>query len=310
MKTAKAKSKWSNIAEHPGFVFMRTVARLDSVRGAAVALQRAGRPSLGRFLRSLDGRTSRFFPGVDAARFAAGVVRDGYSLGLDLPVVTVAALNDFAQGHACYVDRNPALGFMPAQVEEARRKLGRPFLLAQYFNLLEQSPLISELSADPVLLAIAAHYLRTAPTLVGANLFWSYPAAVSADQHNYAAQMFHYDLDDFKFLKFFFYLIDVDSGSGPHVIVKATHNSKRFVTFGDRLKVRRYTDEEIVSAYGQENIVTITGPSGTGFAEDTLCIHKGQPPTEKVRLILQFQYALNDWGVQHDRKDQVELSML
>lgn len=310
MKTQKAKTKWSNAGEHPGYVFMRTVARFDSVRGAAVALQRVGRPSLEEFLRSLEGKTSRFFPGIDAAAFAAQMTRDGFAMGLNLSPGTVAALNEFAQAHACYVDRNPSLGFMPARVEEARRKLGRQFLLAQYFNILEQSPLIHDLSTDPVLLAIAARYLRTTPTLVGANLFWSYPAVVSADQHNYAAQLFHYDLDDFKFLKFFFYLVDVDSGTGPHVIVKATHNSKRFATFRDRLKVRRYSDEEVVAAYGQDSICTITGPAGTGFAEDTLSIHKGQTPSEKVRLLLQFQYALNDWGVQHDYKDQSELSML
>jgi hypothetical protein len=68
--------------------------------------------------------------------------------------------------------------------------------------------------------------------------------------------------------------------------------------------------ERPVVADGPDNIVTITGPAGTGFAEDTLCIHKGQSPTARERLILQFQYAFNDWGIQHDDRDPAEFRMI
>jgi len=309
MKT-KSPSAWNTMREHPGYLLMRSVSRFESVRGAIAALQKAARPSVDAYLQTLAGQRSRFFDGVDTAAIAAGVDRDGFAFGLTLPAATVAALHTFARTHRCFVDRDPALGFMPEDIEQARAKLGRRFLLAQYFNLCAESPLIDELTRDPVLLATAARYLNSPPTLVGVNLFWSYPASLSADQHSYAAQMFHYDLDDFKFLKFFFYLTDVDMTSGPHVVVRASHRTKRHASFADRLKVRRYSDAEVAATYGKENVVTITGPAGTGFAEDTICIHKGLPPTARERLILQFQFALNDWGIQRDEKDESKLEMI
>jgi hypothetical protein len=306
----KTRNVWNTLGEHPGYVVMRSIARFDGMRGAIAALQRVTRRPLAGFLQTLESQRSRFFDSTDTVRMKADLERDGMAFGLRLPDSTVRELTDFARTHRCFVDRNPTLGFMPADIVQARHKLGREFLLAQYFNLRAESPLIDELARDPVLLSIAARYLGTEPTLVGVNLFWSYPAAVPSDQRSYAAQMFHYDLDDFKFLKFFFYLTDVDEISGPHVAVKNTHRVKRFASFRERLKVRRYSDAEISASYGGERIVTITGPAGTGFAEDTICIHKGLPPTGRERLILQFQYALNDWGVQRDEKDASELAMI
>lgn len=306
----RADTALATFGEHPGYVLMRAAARFSSIRDVCIAVQRRIRPSLVDYLKALESRRSRFFSDKDPREVARAVERDAFAFGFDLGREHVEELRRFADTEPCFVDRDPSLGFMARDVASAREKLGRPFLQAQYFNLRKRSDLIRELSEDPVLLATAAHYLRTPPKLVGVNLFWSYPAEVPVDRRSYAAQLFHYDLDDFKFLKFFFYLTDVDLGSGPHVIVRASHRGKRHSSLMDRLKVRRYSDEEIVDAYGRESIVTITGPAGTGFAEDTICIHKGQPPVSKERLILQIQYAINDWGAQHDERHEADLVML
>jgi len=301
---------WRTLRRYPGYFLMRSVARFDSVRNAVARLQSLTRGSLTQYLRALEPERSHFFANVDPAEIADRLERDGFAFGLTLPRDTVTSIVDFARSNPCYVDRDPALGFLPAHLDQVREKLGRKFLLAQYFNLRSRLPVVALLARDPVLLGIAARYLRTPPTLVGVNLFWSYPAALSHDHHSYAAQMFHYDLDDFRFMKFFFYLSDVDLTAGPHVAVRATHRDRQHFRFGDRLKVRRYSDSEILAAYGKERVVAITGPAGMGFVEDTLCIHKGQTPTARERLILQFQYALNDWGIQHDDRDESELAMI
>ena len=117
-------------------------------------------------------------------------------------------------------------------------------------------------------------------------------------------------MDDFKFVKFFFYLTDVNATSGPHVIVRGSHRVKHHASIADALRVRRYTDEEVASAFEPDKIVSITGQAGTGFAEDTLCIHKGETPTKHARLLLQLQYALNDFGIQHDEFDESRLAMI
>lgn len=309
-KTRTPDGVLDTLRTHPGYLAMRSISRFETVRSAVVAVQKAVRHPVGDYLQTLAGQRSTIFEAADPEAIAAGLDRDGYAPGLVLPAGVVEQLLSFANTHRCFVDRNPRLGFMSADADQARSRLGRKFLLAQYFNVAVESPLVDALTRDPVLLSIAARYLGSAPALVGVNLFWSYPASVSADQRSYAAQMFHYDLDDFKFLKFFFYLTDVDSESGPHVIVRASHRRKRHSSLVDRLKVRRYSDDEIEKAYGRENVVTITGPAGTGFAEDTLCIHKGLSPVSRDRLILQIQYALNDWGMQHDVKDESSLSMI
>lgn len=296
--------------EYPGFVLMRSVARFDSVRYVVVRTQRVVRGPADRFITGLRQRRSNYFADVDPAALASAVERDGLALGLSLPADVVGELVEFARDNRCWADRDPRLGFFPAQIEQARAKVGRRFLLAYYFNVRRYSRLIAGLAEDPVLLEVAARYLGTIPRLVGTNMWWSYPEQADSATRENAAQLFHYDLDDFRFIKFFFYLTDVDATAGPHVVVRGTHRNKRVMRLRDRFKVRRYSDEEVLAIYGIERIVPITGPAGTGFVEDTLCIHKGEAPTGRSRLVLQLQYALNDFGNQHDDIDERELAMI
>jgi hypothetical protein len=293
--------------QHPRFVLMRSIARFGPVRSAAVRAQRAMREPLDRYVARLRTRTSEFFGDLDPVAVAATVERDGFARGIRLPGWAVEELVKFARTDNCWAEQNPHLGFPRGQVEAARQKLGRRFLLAFHFNTRRRSPLIGRLAQDPVLLEIAARYLGTVPTCVGTCLWWSFPEQSTVAARNRAAQMYHFDLDDFKFIKFFFYLTDVDLAAGPHVIVQGTHRAKQPLTWKDTVRIRRFTDEEIASAYGTERINVITGPAGTGFAEDTLCIHKGDAPRGSERLVFQIQYALNDFG---NHVDDSKLSMI
>ncbi len=298
------------LTRYPGFVLMRSIARFEAVRGLVAWVQSSLREPLAHYVARLQRSPSEFFVGADPVGLAQVVERDGFAVGLTLPAAVVAELVAFALNNPCWADRDPRLGFMPERIEEARRKSGRRFLLAHYFNARQRSPLIERLTRDRVLLEIAARYLRTVPTFVGVTLWGGYPEPADAVARNRAAQMFHYDLDDFKFIKFFFYLTDVDAGAGPHVIVRGTHHDKRRLRSGDAFNVRRYSDDEIVATYGWDRIASIVGPAGTGFVEDTLCIHKGEPPSTRARLVLQVQYALNDFGNQRDDIDDAQLQML
>lgn len=99
-------------------------------------------------------------------------------------------------------------------------------------------------------------------------------------------QAFHRDADDWRFIKVFMYLTDVDEGSGPHVYVRGTH----LEPCGLRLK--DYADEEILQSYGSERLISVTGPAGTAFTVNTHGIHKGTLPSARPRLLLQIQYSL------------------
>ena len=159
-------------------------------------------------------------------------------------------------------------------------------------------PTIKELASDPILLEIASKYLGTEAIFTGTRLWWIFPVDEASYNPIRIASYFHYDVDDYNSLRFFFYLTDVDIDSGSHLYVRGSHRRKRFANLLSPFK--QCSDEEIANYYGKENIVNICGEAGFGFAEDTFCYHKASRPKAKSRLILQLQYAMNDYGVHSD----------
>lgn len=143
-------------------------------------------------------------------------------------------------------------------------------------------PHLLELANSPFLLRLATRYVGCKPTISAVGLRWSFPREVTGA----GLQAFHRDSDDWRFVKVFVYLTDVDEGSGPHVYVKESHLTKA------PLRLREYRDEDILREYGVERVVSVVGPKGFGFAADTYGIHKGAVPSKRPRLLLQFQYSL------------------
>ena len=299
----KALSRYRHIiARNPRYVAMRTVARFGFAR-SLVANLRAIRffSETRRFSVDCERRLSESeFAGIDPKELSETLRNDGVAFGLKLSESTRAAVYRYALDNRCFADRQPAQGFLLEQRAEAERALGKPILLAQYLNTVTGCPEIAKLIRDPVLNAIACDFLGSKPTFVGANLWWTFPVEASEEDRDRHAHLFHRDIDDFRFLKFFFYISDVESGDGPHVMVKASHRKVPGRNIVDKCFIRRYTDEEIESQYGKDAITEIYGRAGSGFVENTLCVHKGLTPTRNMRLLLQCQYALFDYGFMHD----------
>jgi hypothetical protein len=147
-------------------------------------------------------------------------------------------------------------------------------------NVLD-CPHIMEIVSSPKIVQLAADYLGCNPTLSCLGVQWSFPTTTPG-----VAQTFHRDSEDWKYLRFLIYLTDVDDGCGPHVYVKGSHRDNLPL----RLKV--YPPEEISQQYGSENFIKILGKRGTAIAADTSGIHKGELPTVKPRLVLNFLYAI------------------
>ena len=148
---------------------------------------------------------------------------------------------------------------------------------------LVNNPLILKIANDPSVLKIAEEFLGSAPTISNVNAWWSFGDKKRAEE----AQNFHRDVDDYKFCKLFVYLTDVNEDSGPHVYVKGSSK------FPGLKKIRRYSDDEIIEAFGKENIIELIRPKGSCFIVDTYGFHKGLLPKTGKRLLLQFQYSLN-----------------
>ena len=153
-------------------------------------------------------------------------------------------------------------------------------------NLL--CPNIIELITNEKLTKVASSYLGCPATLSLVLPMWSFPQDVSEPIN---MQLFHRDADDYKFVKFFVLLSDVELGEGEQVYVKRSHIEDNLPK--DMLEIVRYSDEQVFKYFSHELAKTISGESGTSWFADTYGIHRGTVPRTKPRLILQLQYSYN-----------------
>lgn len=134
---------------------------------------------------------------------------------------------------------------------------------------------------NPKLINILNGYFNGAYKLDWIWSWWSF-----ADLNDSVGpQLFHRDYETMNFLKVFVYLTDVENDDGSHQIVKGSHNINKFY------KIERFTDKDILSEFGAENIININGNQGTSFIANTFAIHKGFKPKNKDRLVLVFLYS-------------------
>ncbi len=61
--------------------------------------------------------------------------------------------------------------------------------------------------------------------------------------------------------------------------------------------LREREDREIVDFYGKDKIEIICGKAGFGFVEYFYCFHKAMVPKTKNRLMLEIEFAMNDYGL-------------
>jgi hypothetical protein len=220
--------------------------------------------------------------------------QDGYCTGLNLRPEVIEQLLTFSSMATCYGEGNEEFPFHYRDRHEVQRRAGRRFRLGRYNHALTASHALGALAKDEQLLAIARKYFRTEPVLVGARMWWSLAGEAGSEEKAGAGQSFHYDIDGYRGLAFFFYLTDVGQAAGPHVYVRGTHMKKSWKHLFTLYKGR--TDAEIDDHYGPENQVYLCGPAGSGFAEDIFGFHKGMSPESADRLIVQVRFGLRDYG--------------
>lgn len=149
---------------------------------------------------------------------------------------------------------------------------------------------IQNLIFDSSLLTFAQEYLGVRPILDLIAFWWSAP--FNGKGASAAAQMYHFDLDRIKFMKFFFYLTDVDTETGPHCYVKGSHQTLPNAINRDG----RFTDQEITTIYGSDKMLELCGKKGTIMAVDTRGFHKGKELLRDKRLLFQIEFANSMFG--------------
>ena len=257
---------------------------VNDVVGAVSRRARPPRPGLGGpGLLGLDRPGQR-------ERIQADLEHGGYHVfDRRVPAETVAALRRFAE-------TVEAVPFRDGRYQEGERAVYAeagaryPAYYIRHQDILDQQP-IQRLLADRSLLAVAQDYFGGLPEFTQVNMWWSLPHA-DAEAVDELAQAYHFDMDWWRFLKFFILLTDVDADSGAHSYVRGSHRAgskpEALLAKGDYVRI---TDAEIAAHYGADDLVSVRAPAGTIFAGDTRAWHKGLSPKTAPRLILVLEFA-------------------
>ena len=170
---------------------------------------------------------------------------------------------------------------------------------SRYFwrmNSLIKNKAIQNIFTDPTFHRIAQEYIGCSPLLTDVTLWLSPVYGEVTYDH-----IFHCDNDSPTFLKFFIYLTDTDELSGAHAYIKGTNHpeKRKNLTVG-----KRYTDEQIISMFGKENLAIMSAPAGTIIAEDTSGLHRGTAPKERHRFMLQLRFSNID-TFQREKQEKI-----
>src|SRR6185312_10257891 len=278
---------WSYIKHGPGHMAMYTLGRFNSFRTIAVSLNHLQNPPVHY---SLNDQTALQPTVVSDA--VAQLKRDGAYRDLCLTESALEELSDFCNANKCLGDGNPEYSFHWTEKSLAESKYGKRFALAHYSNLMSRCQAANKLAHDPILCSIARGYFDAEPVLIAVRAWWSFATNDGPQANN--GQTYHFDIDGYRSVAFFFYLTDVDSSSGAHIYIRGSHLHKRVSHLLSLHKSR--SDREIEEFYPADDIRVICGKAGTGFAEDTFCFHKGSAPLLRDRLMLQVRFGLRDYG--------------
>lgn len=281
---------YQRAVKNPQWLLMFVIGRFRMIRFMVALFSKSSPISSYKIEESV-------FADIDLDTAVRALKQDGCYAGIKLPPSLLQEIVEYSQKTPCYGDAEYDMGFLYAQKAEVEPKCERQFVRGDYFNGLLNCQAIQKIASDPKLLAIASKYMGGDAVVSGSRLWWLFVNETDYDL-NKGAYFFHYDLDDYQCLKMFFYITDVSASDGPHVYVKGSHKKKKLKYLLSLFKLR--SDREIVDYYGEENLVPICGDAGSGFIEDVYCFHKATPPQKRDRLMLQVQFALNNYGNSSD----------
>lgn len=152
---------------------------------------------------------------------------------------------------------------------------------------------IQNVLANEKVLSLAQEYLGCEPILDFVAMWWH---AKSTEADKKAAQLFHFDMDRLRWVKFFFYITHVTSENGPHIFVESTHKDYGIPFSLRRKGYVRLTDKDVEGVISRDRWVEFTGKPGTMIAEDTRGLHKGAHVKSGDRLLFQFQFTSTLYG--------------
>jgi len=237
--------------------------------------------------------TNTVLSGADPDKVVQTLIDDGVYRGLQLPASIVAEIVQFAETHPVFTKDAPENGFLPGDYQKANAARDRDILAAFYFHTVEKCEAVMKLREDEAFRSIAAAYLGQPPILMRTRMWWSFPAkrVAEGDLHLAAQNRYHFDIDGWRTLKFFFYLTPTDESAGAHQFIRASHR-RRQLKHQFTPTTGRPTPQ-LEEYYQPEEFITITGDAGFGFAEDPFVFHTGTLCRDKPRLMLEIGFGVS-----------------
>jgi hypothetical protein len=281
---ARAPTYIADATQDPKWILMFTFGRFVSLRRLTWPSQEV-QPTIG------DNQKSHFQVSVRTA--FESLKKDGIFEGLMLPPRVVAAIKNFAERNECFGNFDRKLPFLPSDHRQAEARAGKSILTGHYLESVERCAEVQSIRSDPLILKIAECYLASEPKPISTRLWWSFPASAPSEQdlHHASQGKMHFDLDDWRTLKFFFYLTDVGPLDGPHAYMRGTHSRRRLRH--QFTPVVGHNTSSVLRLYGKENLLEVCGEAGLGFAEDPFAFHMGQVSRGKPRLMLEVGFGVS-----------------
>lgn len=242
-----------------------------------------------------ESNSNSWFEQIDTNYVVKSLQQDGIYLNFNLPTSVHQEILEFANHTQCWGNKDSRYPFHFSHRQTAEKQYQKRFVVGEYPDLDRNCPIIHQLSKDPKILAIAARYFQTTPVFMGSRMWWSFLSETSReDRLRFAQELFHYDMIDYRSIKFIFYLTDVDCYSAAHECVIGSHKQKKLT---HQFSLFAGCDRnEIINTYGLFRIKTICGQAGFGFVEDPFCFHRGTVPIHRERLYIQIEYGISQYN--------------
>ena len=209
---------------------------------------------------------------LDASQAARAIVKDGYVTGLRLKPAVLDELQNLSTTAKCFGEEDFKVPFYAEDRAAAEQRYGRKLKVGRLTIYCKHLPPCSaSLQIQPYAPSHAATWART--SVVGRAHVVELRLGNRCRAATLARSGFHYDIDGYRALAFFFYLTKVTPLNGAHICVRGSHMQKPLKALLSLHKSRG--DDEIAEWYGAERQIVLCGAAGDGFAEDIFCFHKG-----------------------------------
>jgi hypothetical protein len=227
------------------------------------------------------------FSALDVEDAVASLRRTAYFVTPNLPEGVVAEIVEFATHADCRrQERQPV--FRVTDVEDGRVPGGEIAVLADVLDAIRNDA-VRAVANEPSVVRAVSRYLGYVPKNRVARLIWSFvcDADDSVRQREGQTVAYHFDVQGYNFAYANYYLTDVDARSGAHTMIVGSHEDKPLEWL---LGSATRSDAAIRAHYAPAREITLEGPAGFGFLQDSSCYHRALAPIDRRRLMLQVRY--------------------